>query len=37
MSKVTDEEKNKLMEIENYQKQRTRKEKIIRGLYFCIF
>ncbi|CAI6357278.1 unnamed protein product [Macrosiphum euphorbiae] len=40
ISKVTDEEKKRLMEIENYQKQRSRKEKIIRGLccfYFLTF
>ncbi|XP_025192829.1 uncharacterized protein LOC112592883 [Melanaphis sacchari] len=30
MSKVTDEERKKLIEIENYQKQKTRKEKKLR-------
>jgi len=33
MSKVTDDERKKIMEKENYQKQKTRKEKKIRGLY----
>ncbi|XP_060856925.1 uncharacterized protein LOC132934607 [Metopolophium dirhodum] len=30
ISKVTDEEKKRLMEVENYQKQKSKKEKIIR-------
>lgn len=35
---MTDEEQKKLTEIENYRKQRTRREKKLRGMYdFYIF
>ncbi|XP_015368920.1 PREDICTED: thioredoxin domain-containing protein 6-like [Diuraphis noxia] len=35
LNKVTDEEKKKLIDTENYLKQKTRKEKQIRAIIFC--